>query len=66
MKNKLFLFLSIMFLFIPIKTLAKENVFIESAKIYENNEVEEIENVSFQELNLNTNLRFSKVNSYII
>ncbi len=66
MKNKIFLLLSIMFLFIPIKTLAKEKVFIESAKIYENNEVEEIENVSFQELNLNTNLRFSKVNSYII
>lgn len=66
MKNKIFLLLSIMFLFIPIKALAKENVFIESAKIHENNEVEEIDNVSFQELNLNTNLRFSKVNSYII
>ncbi len=62
--KKVLLFVCI-FLF-PIIIFAKENVYIESADLQENNEVEEVSKISFSNLTINTNLRFSKVNSYII
>ncbi len=63
-KSRLLLFI-IMILF-PLIIKAKENIYISSAELYENNGVEEVEKVKFDNLNLNTNLKFNKVNTYIV
>ena len=61
--KKYLLFLLVLF---PFSVFAKENVFIENVEVYENNHVEVVENATFSDLNINANLRFAKVGSYII
>ena len=59
-------FLSFIFiLLIPLVVNAKEKVYIENVKSYENNHVKEVSKVTFSDLTINTNLKFIKVNSYI-
>lgn len=60
MKKLLFILL-----FIPYLVIAKENIYIESIELQENNNVEIVKPASANELNVDLDLRFNKVDSYI-
>lgn len=53
-------------LFIPYLVIAKENIYIESIELQENNNVEIVKPASANELNVDLDLRFNKVDSYIV
>ena len=60
MKKLLFILL-----FIPYLVIAKENIYIVSIELQENNNVEIVKPASANELNVDLDLRFNKVDSYI-